>query len=686
MLPDITLDDQRFEQLMEMIREQIPTIQPEWTDFNYHDPGITLLELFAWLKEMQQYHMNQISEEARRKYLRLLGISPRNRQPATAQLQLIAEEKGLLLRGSRFFADEIPFETTETIRLQPNAICEAVRTSAEGRVSHFSVSKGGDVKAVVFGEQPQVGASFSIGIANPLEVDQPCRLSFCMRDDYPVKRNPIPSDVDFIPLARIRVELCTAWGFVPADIIEDTTHELLFSGSMTFRFSQPMVEENGLYWIRLVLEEAGYDTAPQVERLSLSSVEVEQTCTLSLCREKTVQDGSIILSDSLAVWGEIEVLFSSELGFVFYEGTIQRTLENGLVRLTMNPPLENGKTVQVLCIDPAFRRESILGEGTGFAYQMFELPRDKVRKQGFALMVETMPDSGCYERWEQVESLDASNKEQAHYCIEDGFVCFGDCFKGRAPEGRILITDCQTTLGVDGNVRPNTIRWEGGFGSVVWAENPSAAKGGTAEETIAMCAERVRNWLAQTERAVTAEDYEELVLRTAGLRVQSTRAIPACALSPQESEDRETQIALAVMPYSEQGNVHASPAFMKNIEQMLEKHRMIGTSIVVLKTELIAISIYVEATSPFYRDNVREQMQSRVSGYFHSLEGSFGCRICYSDIYGVLDTIPEVESITSLEIEAKGKGVQRSWNGDILLPAGGLPRLTEWQCRISAVE
>jgi len=23
--------------------------QPSWTDFNRHDPGITLLELFAWL-------------------------------------------------------------------------------------------------------------------------------------------------------------------------------------------------------------------------------------------------------------------------------------------------------------------------------------------------------------------------------------------------------------------------------------------------------------------------------------------------------------------------------------------------------------------------------------------------------------------------------------------------------------
>ena len=60
MLPVISLDDERFEEIVDKARKMIPNLYPEWTDHNYHDPGITMLELFAWLKEIQQFHMDQI--------------------------------------------------------------------------------------------------------------------------------------------------------------------------------------------------------------------------------------------------------------------------------------------------------------------------------------------------------------------------------------------------------------------------------------------------------------------------------------------------------------------------------------------------------------------------------------------------------------------------------------------------
>ena len=72
MLPDIRLDTENFEEIVEKARKMIPGIDPNWTDFNYHDPGMTFLELFAWMKEMQQFHMDQIGDLHRRKYLKLL--------------------------------------------------------------------------------------------------------------------------------------------------------------------------------------------------------------------------------------------------------------------------------------------------------------------------------------------------------------------------------------------------------------------------------------------------------------------------------------------------------------------------------------------------------------------------------------------------------------------------------------
>ena len=59
------LDDQKYTDIVEAAKRRIPVIFPEWTDMNEHDPGITLIELFAWLKEMQQYTLNRIPDRTR---------------------------------------------------------------------------------------------------------------------------------------------------------------------------------------------------------------------------------------------------------------------------------------------------------------------------------------------------------------------------------------------------------------------------------------------------------------------------------------------------------------------------------------------------------------------------------------------------------------------------------------------
>ena len=73
-LPKENLDDKNFEELVKEAVSRIPVYAPEWTDHNIHDPGITLIELFAWLAEMQIYRLNMISDESYRKFLTLVGI------------------------------------------------------------------------------------------------------------------------------------------------------------------------------------------------------------------------------------------------------------------------------------------------------------------------------------------------------------------------------------------------------------------------------------------------------------------------------------------------------------------------------------------------------------------------------------------------------------------------------------
>ena len=80
------LDDQNYAEIVEAAKRRIPVIFPEWTDFNEHDPGITVIELFAWLKEMQQYTLDRIPDSTREAMLRLAGVQPLEAAPAAVEL------------------------------------------------------------------------------------------------------------------------------------------------------------------------------------------------------------------------------------------------------------------------------------------------------------------------------------------------------------------------------------------------------------------------------------------------------------------------------------------------------------------------------------------------------------------------------------------------------------------------
>jgi hypothetical protein len=71
-LPLPNLDDHTFTELVDEARGLIPVYAPNWTNHNPSDPGITLIELFAWLTEMLLYRANQVSRADHEVFLRLL--------------------------------------------------------------------------------------------------------------------------------------------------------------------------------------------------------------------------------------------------------------------------------------------------------------------------------------------------------------------------------------------------------------------------------------------------------------------------------------------------------------------------------------------------------------------------------------------------------------------------------------
>src|SRR5438552_6059518 len=86
-LTDLNLDDRTFEQLYQELRRRIPAYTPEWTDHNDSDPGITLMQMFAWLAEIVIYRLNRVPEKNYIKFLELVGVQLRQPAPARAELQ-----------------------------------------------------------------------------------------------------------------------------------------------------------------------------------------------------------------------------------------------------------------------------------------------------------------------------------------------------------------------------------------------------------------------------------------------------------------------------------------------------------------------------------------------------------------------------------------------------------------------
>ena len=74
-LPAPNLDDRRFQDIVDEAKRRIARLCPEWTDHNVSDPGVALIELYAWMTEMMLYRLNQVPDRLYLKFLELLWWS-----------------------------------------------------------------------------------------------------------------------------------------------------------------------------------------------------------------------------------------------------------------------------------------------------------------------------------------------------------------------------------------------------------------------------------------------------------------------------------------------------------------------------------------------------------------------------------------------------------------------------------
>jgi predicted phage baseplate assembly protein len=238
--------------------------------------------------------------------------------------------------------------------------------------------------------------------------------------------------------------------------------------------------------------------------------------------------------------------------------------------------------------------------------------------------------------------------------------------------------------GIKGNVKDyeiNRILDEEPLLNSLQAANHRSAQGGSPQETIVEARSRLKSERRRPERAVSATDYEELVLLTPGLRIARVKAVPLYRPGMRNYPDNQAQaqITVAVMPYSEALTPVPSPGFCETVHQYLNRHRLLSTELHVVAPDYVRISIYASVVVAPGTVRGEERIARELDLFLQPLNRHdlsrgwpFGRAVYRGDIYEVINRVPGVEYVKELWISAEGNRIRSEHSGDVELPPCGL--------------
>jgi predicted phage baseplate assembly protein len=535
------LDDRRFQDIVDETKRLIPKYCPEWTSHNLSDPGIALVELFAWMSEALLYRLNQVPDRFYTKFLELMGVGPyppcAARAKLTFWLSAVLDHPVTVPRGTQVASpgtsNSICFETVSDLVIAPPRLIAA------------KVGMGGASATAV------------------QDVWDDLRFPGAVLRCFPTRPSPVPGDALYL-------------GF--ASSIAGTALRLRFSatspaGIGIYPSRPPLTWEawSGEAWVPVPVY---LDTTGGLNR------DGEVVLLMPLAHE------ALALADTKAHWLRV-VLTRTAPG----EPTYQASPElSSVVAEALG-----GTTVAEHSV--AYGPET-LGRSTGLPGQSFVLAHAPVlaRRQSEAVQVLT---EEAAETWQEVEDFSSSGPTDRHYLLggTTGTVQFGPCV--RYPDGswrqhgavppagaEILMPAYRHGGGSEGNVPAGTLTsLRSTVAFVDRVTNIEPATGGAEAEPVSEAKKRGPFSLRTSQRAVTPKDFERLA-REASTEIARTRCLgPTSPGGP---------VRLLVVP-----KVRRSPqdqtiddyaltdGLVQRICDYLEPRRLLGTT--------------VEISTPYYQ-------------------------------------------------------------------------------------
>ena len=647
-LPLPNLDDRRWADMVEEGRALIPLYSPEWSDHNVHDPGITLIELFAWIAEMDVYQVNRISDRHRRKFLSLVGMSTMPPRAATTVVTFALRDHVPFLRlpatleceGRDPFGERTRFRILEPITVAAAQLEAVQRVDADGAHDLTTPWRRGE-ELMLYGTDPKPGAALYLGFSEPLPEGHPSTLYFLTRpfDD--------PTTASRAAVSGPHHSVRTRWEFLSGhgqwmslhasrSEIEDRTRSFTENGLVRVAPPSPMaaVRVGGipkpLHYLRCRFVSGAFDRAPTARAVAMNTVPAEQS----------VPVGDVALTAPGA---------------------------------------------------PGVETERI-GEGTGRPNQQQITSQIPVDESSFRLF--TMR-AGEWREWTPRADFDASGRGDEH-CVFDattGVVRFGDGNRGRvAPNGAAIVASYRATRADKGNLAANTIDRLSPSGhnmrlvpdlpvvagQLRMVTNPVAASGGLAAESVSEAQGRVLDELERPQRAVTLEDYEYLAKRTPGVLL--ARVAARALLHPTfPCLKAPGMITVIVIPYLPVGRPVPGGELLRMVAAHLDAVRTVGTCVNVIGPSYLALTVRatVESCAGVSSAALQARIADRLNGFLDPLAGGpdgtgwpFGRDVYRSEILSVIDGTPGVDHVLSLDLFVNDDETPRC--GNVCIGALGL--------------
>jgi len=669
-LPAPQLDDRRFQDIVDDAKRQIGLRCPEWTDHNVSDPGVTLIELFAWMMEGTLYRLNQVPERNYIKFLELLGITLESAAPARTELCFrlsrpifdTPENDAFILRLPAFSTvaatmrtevdDAIDFATeADLVMTRPRLahIFSANQASAAGDPLAVSearaftpIEPGTDIELdehgaprtihragfIIFGAVPREGDALYLGFdadisGNLIELRAECNRSAAtgLDEDYPAQVwefwnvaenrwdrliSPSGTDTTFGFNRTGAIELLMPRGLLPATLNDRQARWIRCRYTTAVQDLPPRGPAG--------LRPSGYQKSPEVFSLA--------ACTAG---------GSAPASNASTVVGEA------------------------------------------------------LGQSDGTPGQVFKLQHAPIlpRRPGETILVGELGASPAeMDEWTEVSDFSESGPHDRHF-VCDGFT--GEIYFGpniHQPDGStrqygavpakgltITVTAYRYGGGVQGNIRENqihTLKSAIPYIADVW--NPAPAIGGQNQEVLERAKMRARASLRIRERAVTAEDYEFLACRATSSVGRAHCVQPA----PRHNRGRKNEMippgVVRVLLVPALGTQVAVPRpadlrvderTLREVFDYLDQRRMLTAVLEVGEPDYVFVSteITLVADPKLDADQVAQTVKGRLEAYINPLWGGpngngwpFRRALTLADIYAQVGSVAGVAFLLDAKI------------------------------------